>query len=410
MSKGAVITRLSFIIGILVLINFLANRMFFRLDFTADKRYTLSEATKNILKGLDRPITVKAYFSENLPPNIAKTRRDFREQLIEFSSWSNGKLVFEFINPNLDEVSERKAQQAGISPILVDIRERDQIIQQRAYLGAVVQLGEKKEVIPVIQPGAAMTQGEVKIGDLSIHTDATEIKRKIGYLPENNPLYVDMPVIEYLESVANIQRMEKSSIRARIREMIGYCGLSKEKHKKIGELSKGYRQRVGLAQAMIHDPELLILDEPTSGLDPNQIVEIRNLIKELGKEKTIILSTHILPEVEATCGRILIINDGKIVADGTPDSLRQQAQGQEVLNIEIEASNGADVSEEITKLDTVNNVQLLKDVNRKFQIQSKPDTSSRKPIFNLCVEKGWILTEMTGIETKLEDVFRELTT
>jgi len=267
----------------------------------------------------------------------------------------------------------------------------------------------KSTTMKIITCFMAPTQWEVKIGELSIHTDATEIKRKIGYLPENNPLYVEMPVIEYLEFVANIQRIDKSSISARIREMIGYCGLSKEKHKKIGELSKGYRQRVGLAQAMIHDPELLILDEPTSGLDPNQIVEIRNLIKELGKEKTIILSTHILPEVEATCGRILIINDGKIVADGTPESLRTQAQGQEILTIEIEASNGANVSEEIMKLDSVNNVQLLKDDGGKFQIQSKPDISSRKPIFNLCVERGWVLTEMTGTETKLEDVFRELT-
>ena len=144
-----------------------------------------------------------------------------------------------------------------------------------------------------------------------------------------------MPVLEYLDFVAELQGVEKSKIKNRIVEMVHLTGLNEEKHKKIGELSKGYRQRVGLAQAMIHDPEVLILDEPTSGLDPNQIIEIRKLIRELGREKTVVLSTHILPEVEATCDRILIINKGKIVADGTPDTLRKQAQGEEVLKVQI---------------------------------------------------------------------------
>ena len=138
----------------------------------------------------------------------------------------------------------------------------------------------------------------------------------IGYLPENNPLYHDMPVIDYLEFVAGIQGIPKEQILPRVVEMIRVTGLNQEKHKRIGELSKGFRQRVGLAQALIHDPEILILDEPTSGLDPNQIVEIRKLIIELGRHKTVILSTHILPEVEATCDRIMIINQGRIVADG----------------------------------------------------------------------------------------------
>ncbi|MBL4715086.1 MAG: Gldg family protein [Bacteroidia bacterium] len=156
MKRNAIYTKLFIIIGIFVLLNALSNRMFFRLDFTADQRYTLSNATKDILASLESPITVKAYFSENLPPNIDKTRKDFREQLIEFSNCSNGNLVYEFINPSEDDQSEMKAQQQGISPILVNIRERDQMKQQRAYLGAVVHLGENKEVIPVIQPGAAM--------------------------------------------------------------------------------------------------------------------------------------------------------------------------------------------------------------------------------------------------------------
>ena len=153
-------------------------------------------------------------------------------------------------------------------------------------------------------------------------------KRKIGYLPESNPLYYEMAVIDYLKFCAEIQGVEKSQVEDRIKEMIRKCGLEDEKHKKIQELSKGYKQRVGLAQAMIHDPDVLILDEPTSGLDPNQIVEIRKLIKELGKEKTVILSSHILSEVEATCDRILIISKGKIVANGSSVDLRKQAQGK----------------------------------------------------------------------------------
>jgi len=173
----------------------------------------------------------------------------------------------------------------------------------------------------------APTEGDVRIGEWSIRENPDEIKKNIGYLPENNPLYHDMPVIDYLRFVAALQGVEKGVIGERIREMVIVCGLDNEKHKKIGELSKGYRQRVGLAQAMIHDPQILLLDEPTSGLDPNQIIEIRKLIKEVGKEKTVVLSTHILPEVEATCDRILIINKGKIVADGTSESLRKQAQG-----------------------------------------------------------------------------------
>lgn len=183
------------------------------------------------------------------------------------------------------------------------------------------------------------SSGDVRLDNLSILDQPEEVKKKIGYLPENNPLYTDMPIVEYLRFAAEIQGVPKDKIPGRIAEMISTCGLDLEKHKKINELSKGYRQRVGLAQAMIHDPEVLILDEPTTGLDPNQIIEIRNLIKKLGKEKTVILSSHILSEVEATCDRILIINRGRIVADGSSETLRQQSQGQELLTVNIEASN-----------------------------------------------------------------------
>ncbi|HEY7751302.1 MAG TPA: ATP-binding cassette domain-containing protein [Ignavibacteriaceae bacterium] len=257
----------------------------------------------------------------------------------------------------------------------------------------------------------APSDGDAKITNLSVMEHQDEIKKKIGYLPENNPLYHEMPVLEYLKFVAELQGVMKDKISKRIAEMVHLCGLNIEKHKKIGELSKGYRQRVGLAQAMIHDPEILILDEPTTGLDPNQIVEIRKLIKELGKHKTVILSTHILPEVEATCDRILIINKGKIVADGTSDVLRKQAQGQEVLRVQIgEPGNRDEVITALKQLNSVAMVDFDKSSKNYFIVNSKNDMSSRKEIFQLCVNKNWYLTEMTPIETKLEDIFRELTT
>ncbi|MBL1215057.1 MAG: ATP-binding cassette domain-containing protein [Ignavibacteriae bacterium] len=269
----------------------------------------------------------------------------------------------------------------------------------------------KTTTMKIITCFMAPSDGDIKVGGLSIHEHQDEIKKKIGYLPENNPLYYDMLVLDYLEFVANLQGVPKEKIQKRIAEMVVMTGLNVEKHKKIGELSKGYRQRVGLAQAMIHDPEILILDEPTTGLDPNQIVEIRKLIKELGKEKTVVLSTHILPEVEATCDRIMIINNGKIVADGTSDMLRKQAQGQEILRVQIsEAGDRDSVISSLSGLESVALVDPVEDNNNTFIINSNENLSSRKPIFNLCVLNNWVLTEMTPIETKLEDIFRELTT
>jgi len=267
----------------------------------------------------------------------------------------------------------------------------------------------KSTTMKILTCYMSATEGEVKVDDFSVDTQADVIKKKIGYLPENNPLYSEMPVIEYLRFCAEIQGVEKSKISSRIHDMVDKCGLESEKHKKISELSKGFRQRVGLAQAMIHDPELLILDEPTTGLDPNQIVEIRKLIKELGKEKTVILSSHILSEVEATCDRILIINKGRIVADGSSETLRQKAQGNEVLHVSIEDAdnNWENVTKKLRALSSVETISNLKEGS--YSIQSKPDISSRKPIFDLCVENGWYLTELMGVETKLEDVFRELT-
>ncbi len=266
----------------------------------------------------------------------------------------------------------------------------------------------KSTTMKIITCFMAPSSGDVRLDSDSIHTDPEAIKRRIGYLPENNPLYLDMPVVEYLRFTAEIQGVSKSNIPGRIAEMIDRCGLDREKHKNINELSKGYRQRVGLAQAMIHDPEILILDEPTTGLDPNQIVEIRKLIKDLGKEKTVILSSHILSEVEATCDRILIINRGRIVADGTSDTLRSQSQGQELLKISIEAAP-SEVEKAVRGLASVEKVTAIDGKDGWFHVQSKPDASSRKEVFDLCVKNKWYLMEMSGQETRLEDVFQKLT-
>lgn len=251
--------------------------------------------------------------------------------------------------------------------------------------------------------------GSIEVGGISVENFPLQVRRIIGYLPENNPLYEDLPVVDYLKYVAELQDLPEKIIPDRIRHMIHVCGLEGEMHKRIAELSKGYRQRVGLAQALIHDPKVLILDEPTTGLDPNQIAEIRDLIRTLGKEKTVILSSHILAEVEATCDRIMIINKGKIVADGSPDELRHQSTGRETLRIMIEDGDRNEIFHALRELPTVELVDFANEDHTVFELQSRAGESSRREVFQLCCRRNWVLTEMVPIETKLEDVFRELT-
>ncbi len=264
----------------------------------------------------------------------------------------------------------------------------------------------KTTTMKILSCYMAPSQGNVKIGNIDLNLNQELAKKHIGYLPENNPLYHDMPVLEYLEFVAKLQGVSQKNVKKKLIEMISVCGLNKEKHKKIGELSKGYRQRVGLAQAMIHDPEILILDEPTSGLDPNQIVEIRELIKQLGQQKTVILSTHILPEVEATCDRILIINKGKIVADGTSDSLRETTKNHNSIKVKIKGDSN-DIIDKIEKLDEVDSISIKKE--ESFLIKSSSEIDINEAVFNCCVKNKWILLEMTSNTTRLEDIFRDLT-
>ncbi len=256
--------------------------------------------------------------------------------------------------------------------------------------------------------------GSIKVEGHDVHSDSLEVRKLVGYLPEQNPLYHDMNVLEYLEYTAQLQNVPRPLIPRHIKEMVDACGLGEMKHKEIGQLSKGYRQRVGLAAAMIHDPKVLILDEPTSGLDPNQIVEIRSLIRSLGKQKTVVLSTHILPEVQATCNRVIIINRGKIAADGPIEDLQRSLHGGEKILIEIEIPGEQSfeiISVQVKTIPAIESVSLIDKRNgtMKFSVETSQAIDIRKELFQLCIQKGWGLLELHRIQTSLEDIFRQLT-
>ncbi|MBL7032730.1 MAG: ATP-binding cassette domain-containing protein [Candidatus Delongbacteria bacterium] len=256
------------------------------------------------------------------------------------------------------------------------------------------------------------TEGEVSVDDLDVEQDSLAVRERIGYLPENNPLYSDMTVRETLDFVADVRRLNGSNRGRRLRYTVEACGLEGMLNRPVGELSKGYRQRVGLAQAILHDPPVLVLDEPTSGLDPNQIVEIRNLIRELGKEKTVILSTHIMQEVQATCSRVVIIHQGKIVADGTNEELQAQLEGQDRYSIEFRAP-GDNIATEFKSslgIDIYDDVSTPGAGSYHYILQIEKDRDERERIFRLMVDHGWTLLELQREQVSLEDVFRELTT
>ncbi len=282
----------------------------------------------------------------------------------------------------------------------------------------------KREVVGLLGPnGAGKTttmriltgfippdSGAVEIGGSSITENSVATRRKIGYLPENTPLYEEMSVLEYLDFIAEMRGLSSRERGHKLAEMIEVCKLERMIRKDIGELSKGYRQRVGLAQALVHSPEVLVLDEPTSGLDPKQIIEIRELIKEIGKEKTVLLSTHILPEVEATCGRLLIINDGKIVAEGTTGELAGGVSGKEKITVSIKA----DPEEAGKALKELSFIESIKRGNSSDGYHSYHltvvDKDAREKIFDLAVEKSWKINELVTETASLEDVFLKLTT
>ncbi len=313
------------------------------------------------------------------------------------------QLLNQHMDIQIENLSKQYGHQKAVDHISFEVRPGEVL----GFLGP--NGAGKSTTMKMITGYLSIGEGDVKLGGKSVRDHGDELKRHIGYLAENNPLYADMPVIDYLRFCADLQGMDSRDVSGRVREMVRVCGLNQEKHKKIGELSKGFRQRVGLAQSMIHDPKILVLDEPTTGLDPNQIVEIRKLIRELGKEKTVVLSTHILPEVEATCDRILIINKGKIVADGTAENLRRQATGQEIIKLRIEDGGAREIMDALEKIKSVAVVELTdKNLNR-FEVQCAAGLSPKREIFQLCVQRGWVLSELIPMETRLEDIFRNLT-
>lgn len=247
------------------------------------------------------------------------------------------------------------------------------------------------------------TSGKAFVNDMDVEVQSLSVRKQIGYLPEHNPLYMDMYVKEYLQFAASIYKVANPGMR--VKEMIGITGLEVEQNKKIGQLSKGYRQRVGLAQAMIHNPSVLILDEPTSGLDPNQIIEIRNLIINLGKEKTVLLSTHIMQEVEAMCSRVMIVNKGKIVANGKTNELKQIfGKGQTLQATFNKTLNKFQLDE----LSAIGQVQSVND--NTYTISSEMEEEQLKSsVFNFAVKQQMILTEMKMIEHSLEEIFKNVT-
>ena len=260
--------------------------------------------------------------------------------------------------------------------------------------------------------------GNILYNDLGVHENSMEIREMIGYLPENAPLYDYMSVMEYLEYICDLRNIRGARRKDRMSAMIDTCGLEKVMGKDIGELSKGNRQRVAIAQAMIHEPEILILDEPTIGLDPNQIIGIRNLIKAVGEEKTVILSTHILSEVETICNRVVIISSGEIVADGTVDSLRSQLAGETILHLELKAG-AEEAKDAFSSIENVERVTLISRPpgltgggNIELDISILGTRDVREDVFKRTVEKGWTILEMhlhRNNLVSLEDVFRNLT-
>ena len=255
------------------------------------------------------------------------------------------------------------------------------------------------------------TSGRIRVKDYQIPEHSLEIRKLMGYLPESAPLYQDMLVMDYLDFVAGLRGMEGRQGMDRIRQLADLCGLATVMHQPIGELSKGYKQRVGLAHAMMNDPEILVLDEPTSGLDPNQIVEIREIIRQIGREKTVILSTHILSEAEATCDRVMIINKGKIVADDDTAKLKMSGSHEKLIHICLENAELTSVEQLLSPIEGVSDITATDPGARPLHLKLACRASSdlRPQIYEKIRHTDWILLEFHQEAQNLETIFRELT-
>lgn len=248
------------------------------------------------------------------------------------------------------------------------------------------------------------SSGSIVVGGFDVMEKPLSVKKIVGYLPENNPLYTDLFVHEYLQFIGSLHGMKGSVLKDRTKEIIGKCGLDREQYKKIGALSKGYKQRVGLAQALIHDPQVIILDEPTTGLDPNQIQEIRTLIREVSKNKTVIFSTHIMQEVQALCDRVIIINKGKIVADNAMSALKSAHLASKTIMVEFSAEIATDDLVLIEGIDAVDSLG-----NAKYALTVSGEKDIRGDIFNFAASNNIALLGLTQEESNLEDIFQKLT-
>jgi ABC-2 type transport system ATP-binding protein len=256
------------------------------------------------------------------------------------------------------------------------------------------------------------TSGSIRVKDYSVHEHPKQIKQLMGYLPESAPLYHNMLVYDYLSYVADIRGLGKSEKEERLRKLASLCGLSHIMHRNIHDLSKGLKQRVGLAHAMMSDPEILVLDEPTSGLDPNQIVEIRDIIREIGKEKTVILSTHILPEAEATCDRVVIINRGKIVADGSTESLKKSRGSEGILFLSLKNAQADAASQTLSAIDGIGPVETVETADAdltSLKLTCQGGRDPRETVYGAIKETDWVLMEFRQETKSLETIFRELT-
>jgi ABC-2 type transport system ATP-binding protein len=257
------------------------------------------------------------------------------------------------------------------------------------------------------------TKGEVSVNSFNVYNEPLEIKKSIGYLPENAPLYEDLTVAEYLDFISRARGIEGEDKKAKLDKVLHECGLPPVLHKPIQQLSKGYRQRVGLAQAIIHDPQILILDEPTSGLDPKQIMEIRELIQKLGNEKTVILSTHILQEVEAVCSRVLILNEGTIRASGTTEEIGRELKGETTLLLTVKGGTPEILKNSVAAVSTVIGVQEARQLENgknfmKMTLQSGDDPG--EPVFDWALKQDVKILEMKYQRLSLEDIFLKITT
>ena len=260
----------------------------------------------------------------------------------------------------------------------------------------------KSTMMKILAGYIPQTDGTASVCGFDVREASMDVRRNVGYLPEHNPLYLDMYVREYLAFVADIYKLKNTA--ARVKEMVGIVGLEREQHKRIGALSKGYRQRVGLAQAMIHDPRVLILDEPTSGLDPNQLEEIRSLIKQLGREKTVMLSTHIMQEVEAICTRVIIIDKGRIVADDDASAVRGSGMALDAVLVEFDQEVAPNELRNLPGVDLV-----TRDKDRTWVLTFDPRNDVRPAVFEFAVRKGVKVLTLQKAERGLEEVFKELT-